>query len=356
MKVVVVGGGASGMMCAVLLAQNGAEVTLIEKNEKLGKKLFITGKGRCNLTNDCDLTDFFENIVTNSKFMTSALYGFSPKDTINFFEDKGVRLKVERGNRVFPQSDKSSDIIKCFEKALKDYSVEVKLNTCVKSVLVDQNGAYGVNINTGERILADKVVIATGGISYQSTGSTGDGYRWAKSLGHNVIEPRPALAPILVKEQYGLQGLSLKNVSASVKRDNKTIFSQFGEMLFTHTGVSGPIILSLSSLINKHYFCGKFDGKYYLCVDLKPALSDEILQNRLIREFTQRSNTELKNVLSALMPKSLVGVVIKQSGLNERQAVNSITKEQRGSVDKERNLILVHSFRGSVYDQLAEML
>ncbi len=261
MKVVVVGGGASGMMCAVLLAQNGAEVTLIEKNEKLGKKLFITGKGRCNLTNDCDLADFFENIVTNSKFMTSALYGFSPKDTMNFFEDKGVRLKVERGNRVFPQSDKSSDIIKCFEKALKDYSVEVKLNTCVKSVLVDQNGAYGVNINTGERILADKVVIATGGISYQSTGSTGDGYRWAKSLGHNIIEPRPALVPILVKEQYGLQGLSLKNVSASVKRDNKTIFSQFGEMLFTHTGVSGPIILSLSSLINKHYFCGKFDGK-----------------------------------------------------------------------------------------------
>lgn len=329
MKVVVVGGGASGMMCAVLLAQNGAEVTLIEKNEKLGKKLFITGKGRCNLTNDCDLADFFENIVTNSKFMTSALYGFSPKDTMNFFEDKGVRLKVERGNRVFPQSDKSSDIIKCFEKALKDYSVEVKLNTCVKSVLVDQNGAYGVNINTGERILADKVVIATGGISYQSTGSTGDGYRWAKSLGHNVIEPKPALVPILVKEQYGLQGLSLKNVSASVKRDNKTIFSQFGEMLFTHTGVSGPIILSLSSLINKHYFYGKFDGKYYLCVDLKPALSDEILQNRLIREFAQRSNTELKNVLSALMPKSLVGVVIKQSGLNERQAVNSITKEQR---------------------------
>ena len=329
MKVVVVGGGASGMMCAVLLAQNGAEVTLIEKNEKLGKKLFITGKGRCNLTNDCDLADFFENIVTNSKFTTSAIYGFSPKDTMNFFEDKGVRLKVERGNRVFPQSDKSSDIIKCFEKALKDYSVEVKLNTRVKSVLVDQNGAYGVNINTGERILADKVVIATGGISYQSTGSTGDGYRWAKSLGHNVIEPKPALVPILVKEQYGLQGLSLKNVSASVKRDNKTIFSQFGEMLFTHTGVSGPIILSLSSLINKHYFCGKFDGKYYLCVDLKPALSDEILQNRLIREFTQRSNTELKNVLSALMPKSLVGVVIKQSGLNERQAVNSITKEQR---------------------------
>ncbi|MDE5655234.1 MAG: NAD(P)/FAD-dependent oxidoreductase [Clostridia bacterium] len=329
MKVVVVGGGASGMMCAVLLAQNGADVTLIEKNEKLGKKLFITGKGRCNVTNDCQLTEFFENIVTNGKFMTSALYGFSPKDTMDFFEDRGVKLKVERGNRVFPQSDKSSDIIRCFEKALKVCSVEVRLNTCVKSILVDENGAYGVKIDTDERILADKVVIATGGITYQATGSTGDGYKWAKALGHNVIEPKPALVPILLKEQYGLQGLSLKNVCASVKKEEKMIFSQFGEMLFTHTGVSGPIILSLSSLINKHYSAGKFDGKYYLCVDLKPALSDEVLQNRLIREFAQRSNTELKNVLPALMPKSLVSVVIKQSGLNEKQAVNSITKEQR---------------------------
>ncbi|MDE5756918.1 MAG: NAD(P)/FAD-dependent oxidoreductase [Clostridia bacterium] len=329
MKVVVVGGGASGMMCAVMLAQNGAEVTLIEKNEKLGKKLFITGKGRCNLTNYCELPDFFANIVTNSKFMTSALYGFSPKDTMDFFENNGVKLKVERGNRVFPQSDKSSDIIKCFEKVLREYGVEVKLNTCVSGISVENGVANGVKIDTGERILANKVVIATGGISYQATGSTGDGYKWAKDLGHNVIEPRPALVPILLKEQYGLQGLSLKNVNASVIRDGKVLFSQFGEMLFTHNGASGPIILSLSSLINKHYSSGKFDGKYTLCIDLKPALNDETLQNRLIREFSQRSNMELKNILPALMPKSLVSVVIKQSGLSERQVANGITKEQR---------------------------
>ena len=329
MKVIVVGGGASGMMCAVLLAQRGAEVTLIEKNEKLGKKLFITGKGRCNLTNNCELQDFFANIVTNSKFMTSALYGFSPKDTIDFFENNGVKLKTERGNRVFPQSDKSSDIIKCLERALREYGVEVKLNTTVKSICVEDGVAYGVKINADEKILADKIVIATGGVSYQSTGSTGDGYKWAKALGHNVIEPRPALVPILLKEQCGLQGLSLKNVTASVVRDGKILFSQFGEMLFTHNGASGPIILSLSSLINKHYRAGKFDGKYNLCIDLKPALSIETLQNRLIREFSQRSNVELKNILPALMPKSLVDVVIGQSGLNPRQAANGITKEQR---------------------------
>ncbi|MDE6606037.1 MAG: NAD(P)/FAD-dependent oxidoreductase [Clostridia bacterium] len=329
MKTIVVGGGASGMMCAALLAQKGVEVTLIEKNEKLGKKLFITGKGRCNLTNNCELQDFFANIVTNSKFMTSALYGFSPKDTIDFFESHGVKLKTERGNRVFPQSDKSSDIIRCLEKALREYGVEVKLNTTVSGICVEDGVAYAVKTSAGEKIMADKIVVATGGISYQATGSTGDGYKWAKTLGHNVIEPRPALVPILLKEQYGLQGLSLKNVSASVVRDGKVLFSQFGEMLFTHNGASGPIILSLSSLINKHYSAGKFDAKYSLCIDLKPALDNETLQNRLIREFSQRSNVELKNILTALMPKSLVSVVIKQSGLSEKQVVNSVTKDQR---------------------------
>ncbi len=329
MNAIVIGGGASGIMCAILLAQKGAEVTLIEKNEKLGKKLFITGKGRCNLTNNCDLHDFFANIVTNSKFMTSALYGFSPKDTIDFFETNGVKLKTERGNRVFPQSDKSSDIIKCLEKTLRSSGVEVRLNTAAKEICVEDGCAYAVKTIGGETISADKIVVATGGISYQATGSTGDGYRWAKELGHNVIEPKPALVPILLKEQYGLQGLSLKNVSASIVRDGKTLFSQFGEMLFTHSGVSGPIILSLSSLINKHYSAGKFDVKYSLCIDLKPALDNETLQNRLIREFAQRSNVELKNILTALMPKSLVSVVIRQSCLNERQVANSVTKDQR---------------------------
>lgn len=329
MRVIVIGGGASGMMCSALSAQNGGEVLLIEKNEKLGKKLFITGKGRCNVTNNCDLSVFFSNIVTNGKFMTSALYGFTPQDTMNFFEESGVKLKTERGNRVFPFSDKSSDIIKCFEKTLKERNVEVRLNTKVKSVIVNSKAAIGVVTESGERILADKVVIATGGVTYQATGSTGDGYAWAKKLGHSVVEPRPALVPILLKENLSLQGLSLKNVTASVVKDGKSLYSLFGEMLFTHEGASGPIILSLSSLINKGYVGGKFDGKYILSIDLKPALTDETLQNRLIREFAQKNNAELKNVLTALMPKSLVSEVIRQSCLDERQAANSVTKRQR---------------------------
>ncbi len=329
MKVAIVGGGASGMMCAVMLAQNGAEVTLIEKNERLGKKLFITGKGRCNLTNYCDLPDFFANVVTNEKFMTSALYGFSPKDTYDFFQNNGLKLKIERGNRVFPNSDKSGDVIKCLERLLKSNSVNILLNTCVKNIEAIDGDVKAVILQNGEKVLADKVVVATGGVSYCATGSTGDGYVWAKALGHSIVEPKPALVPILLEENHGLQGLSLKNVEASVIRDGKKLFSQFGEMLFTHSGVSGPIILSLSSLINKHYNKGRFDAKYSLSIDLKPALSVDILQNRLIREFSQRSNVELKNILPALMPKSLVSEILKKSKLNERQVVNGVTKEQR---------------------------
>ncbi|MBD5086104.1 MAG: NAD(P)/FAD-dependent oxidoreductase [Clostridiales bacterium] len=329
MKVLIVGGGASGLMCASLLSQNGIDVTLCEKNEKLGKKLFITGKGRCNVTNDCDTQTFFSNIVNNSKFMYSAINGFSPQDTIKFFEDNSLKLKVERGNRVFPQSDKSSDVIKCFEKVLSRNGVDVRLNTAVKKILTEDDRAIGVIIDTGEQIFADCVVIATGGISYQSTGSTGDGYKWAKQLGHNVITPRPALVPILLKEDYGLQGLSLKNVTASVMRDNKSVCSQFGEMLFTHSGVSGPIILSLSSLINKHYVDGKFDAKYKLAVDLKPALTNAVLDNRLLREFSGKPNVEIKNAIQSLMPKALVAVVLQQSGISGKTAVNAITREQR---------------------------
>ncbi|MDE6188715.1 MAG: NAD(P)/FAD-dependent oxidoreductase [Clostridia bacterium] len=329
MKAIVVGGGASGLMCASLLSESGVEVTLIEKNEKLGKKLFITGKGRCNVTNFCDTQTFLSNVVTNSKFTYSSISGFTPQDTIEFFERNSLKLKVERGNRVFPQSDKSSDVIKCFEKILAKYNVEVRLNTQVKEILTDNGTAVGVKINSGEKIFSDCVVVATGGISYSSTGSTGDGYKWAKELGHNVVEPRPALVPILLKEQYGLQGLSLKNVSASIVRDGKTLCEQFGEMLFTHNGVSGPIILSLSSLINRYYSNGKFEGKFYLVIDLKPALSIETLDSRLLREFSQKPNAEIKNVLPSLMPKALIDVVLQQSGIPVKTVVNSITKVQR---------------------------
>lgn len=329
MKVVIVGGGASGMMCAALLKKEDCEVVLIEKNEKLGKKLFITGKGRCNLTNDCTIEDFLANVVVNSKFVMSAIHGFTSQDTMAFFEENSLKLKVERGNRVFPESDKSSDVIKCLERVIKSNKTQILLNTEVDKILTENGIAKGVITDTGAVILADKVIIATGGVSYSSTGSTGDGYRWAKALGHNVIAVRPALVPILLKETYGLQGLSLKNVSASIVRDGKILYSQFGEMIFTHSGVSGPIILSLSSLINKYYDRKKFDGKYTLCVDLKPALTQETLDNRILREFSQKINCEIKNVLPELMPKALVSVVLAQASIKPSQTVNSIRKEQR---------------------------
>ena len=329
MKVVIVGGGASGMMCAALLKKEDCEVVLIEKNEKLGKKLFITGKGRCNLTNDCTIEDFLANVVVNSKFVMSAIHVFTSQDTMAFFEENSLKLKVERGNRVFPESDKSSDVIKCLERVIKSNKTQILLNTEVDKILTENGIAKGVITDTGAVILADKVIIATGGVSYSSTGSTGDGYRWAKALGHNVIAVRPALVPILLKETYGLQGLSLKNVSASIVRDGKILYSQFGEMIFTHSGVSGPIILSLSSLINKYYDGKKFDCKYTLCVDLKPALTQETLDNRILREFSQKINCEIKNVLPELMPKALVSVVLAQAGIKLSQTVNSIRKEQR---------------------------
>ena len=329
MKVVIVGGGASGMMCAALLKKEDCEVVLIEKNGKLGKKLFITGKGRCNLTNDCTIEDFLANVVVNSKFVMSAIHGFTSQDTMAFFEENSLKLKVERGNRVFPESDKSSDVIKCLERVIKSNKTQILLNTEVDKILTENGIAKGVITDTGAVILADKVIIATGGVSYSSTGSTGDGYRWAKALGHNVIAVRPALVPILLKETYGLQGLSLKNVSASIVRDGKILYSQFGEMIFTHSGVSGPIILSLSSLINKYYDGKKFDDKYTLCVDLKPALTQETLDNRILKEFSQKINCEIKNVLPELMPKALVSVVLAQASIKPSQTVNSIRKEQR---------------------------
>lgn len=329
MRIVVVGGGASGLMCASLLSKDGHKVILIEKNEKLGKKLFITGKGRCNLTNDCSIQDFLANVVVNPKFIMSAINKFNSQDTMNFFEDNSLKLKVERGNRVFPLSDKSSDVIKCFEKILKANNVEIMLNTKVKDIIIKDNTAVGVMTFDDKIITGDKVVIATGGISYSSTGSTGDGYKWAKKLGHNIVELRPALVPILLQNTYGLQGLSLKNVSANILKDDKVLYTQFGEMLFTHNGVSGPIILSLSSLINKHYNNGKFDAKYILTIDLKAALSYEILENRLIREFSERSNCEIKNILPSLMPKALVQIVLSFAKIKPTQVANSVTKAQR---------------------------
>ena len=317
-RVAVIGGGPAGMMAAVSAARAGAQVTLYEKNEKLGKKLYITGKGRCNLTNACDITDFFANVVNNSKFLYSAVYSFTNQDTLTFFEELGLELKEERGMRVFPASDKSSDVIKTMAKALKEAGVRVKLNHEVKSL---------------EELDADAVIVATGGLSYQSTGSTGDGYRFAEGLGHNVVKGVPALVPLVCKEEFikRLEGLSLRNISIKVTDDRgKVLHDAFGEMLFTSRGVSGPVILSASSVI-----CRKLDsapGSMKLYIDLKPALNAQQLDARILRDFEEEKNKNFKNSLNKLLPSKLIPVVIELSKIDENKKVNEITKAERANL------------------------
>lgn len=322
MKICVVGGGAAGMLAAVLTAQGGADVVLLEKNEKLGKKLYITGKGRCNLTNDCEVRDFLGNVVRGGKFLQSALYGFSPKDTMDFFEAAGLPLVTERGNRVFPLSQKSSDVIKTLQKMLEKAGVKVMLNTAALAIL--RKGAC-FEIRTADKILeCDKVFIATGGKSYPLTGSTGDGYDFAKYFGHAVTEPKQALAPLILKEDVSsLQGISLKNVTLSAYGDNgKLLKSEFGEMLFTNKGISGPIVLSVSSFVNR-------STGVKLALDLKPALDERKLDDRILRDFLQRSNQDVKNVTRALLPDRLNGYVLAAAKIPEWKKANSVTKEER---------------------------
>ena len=331
MKCIVVGGGASGMFCAGLIAQAGHDVILIEKNEKLGKKLYITGKGRCNLTNDADRETLLNNIVSNPKFAISALSKFTPQDTMAFFEELGVKLKVERGNRVFPESDKSSDIIKALEKWLIKENVTIMLNTKVLSIKYSDNGAAGVVLENGE-IDADKIIIATGGISYPATGSTGDGYKWAKSVGHKIVELRPGLNGLITKDVEKLAGLSLKNVEANIFSEDKLLESEFGEMLFTHAGVSGPIILSLTSKINKYYVNGKFNRHIALYIDLKPAITIEELEARLLKDFMAKANVDIKNLMPEYMPKALIEYVLKQAKIPQDKKCNAITVEMRNAL------------------------
>ena len=328
MKCVVIGGGASGMFCSGLLASYGHDVTLIEKNEKLGKKLFITGKGRCNVTNDADRETLLNNIVSNPKFAISALSKFTPQDTMAFFEEHDVPLKVERGNRVFPQSDKSSDIIRALENWLYNMGVKVLLNTEVLSLIIKDNKAQGVRLQNSE-ILADKVIVATGGISYPATGSTGDGYKWAKETGHNIVDLRPGLNGLICKNAEKLAGLTLKNVEANIYSQDKLLESEFGEMLFTHVGVSGPIILTLCSKINKFYVNGKFNRPITLKIDLKPAIPEEELEQRLIKDFKSKANVDIKNLMPEYMPKSLIELVLNQAQISQNIKCNSITVEMR---------------------------
>ena len=312
-KVAVIGGGAAGMMAAIAAAQEGAQVTIYEKNEKLGKKLYITGKGRCNLTNACGLSDFFPNVVSSPKFLYSAVSSFTSKDTCAFFEEAGLPLKTERGNRVFPQSDKSSDVIKTLEKQLKKLRVKVCLRTEIRDLA---------------QLKEDAVIIATGGITYPSTGSTGDGYRFAKEIGHDVRDPYPALVPILAKDAFipQLEGLSLRNVKAVVKCGKKKCFEGFGEMLFTGQGVSGPLILSASSYIGR-----QMDGEkeFILHVDLKPALTEEQLDARILRDFEEQKNKDFRNALGKLLPAKLIPVMVDVSGIDPFKKVHDVTKKER---------------------------
>lgn len=325
-KVLVIGGGAAGMFAAIYAAYNGNEVHIYEKNEKLGKKIFITGKGRCNITNACDMETLFQSVVTNSKFLYSSFYGYTNQDVIEFFERIGVETKIERGNRVFPVSDHSSDVIAGLTRELRDLGVEIHLYSEVTKVVGNERFEY-IELKNGQKVKGDACIVATGGFSYQTTGSTGDGYRFAKALGHEVTEILPALVPLVIKEDYvkELQGLSLRNVKATVLDGKKKLYEDFGEMLFTHFGVSGPLMLSASS-----YIASKVKTKELkLVIDLKPALTFEQLDQRVLRDFDENINKQFKNAIQKLFPSKLIPVILAVCNIDPDKKVNLITKEER---------------------------
>ena len=326
-NVIVVGGGAAGMMAAVFAARNGQNVQLLEKNEKLGKKLFITGKGRCNITNAADIEDLFTAVTSNPKFLYSGFYSFTNQQVIDFFEELGVKTKIERGERVFPVSDHSSDVIAAFSRELKLLGVSVSLHTEVRELLCEQDKVCGVLLTNGKKMKADAVIVATGGISYPSTGSTGDGYRFAKETGHRVTELLPSLVPMEVRQWYAkeLQGLSLRNIEICITDGKKKLYEEFGEMLFTHYGVTGPVILSASSVVGKTLR----KKELTLHIDLKPALSEEQLDKRILREFDANHNKQYKNSIDSLFPAKLKPVMIELSEIEPEKKVNEITKEER---------------------------
>lgn len=335
-NVIVIGGGAAGMMAAITAVSQGHNVTLFEKNEKLGKKLFITGKGRCNFTNAGDAEDIFNSVVTNKKFLYSAFNGFSNYDTMGFFGELGLDFKVERGNRVFPSSDHSSYVIGALSRRMKQLGVKVELNTQVDEVIANNGEFSAVKLtdayNKKRTVSADKLIIATGGNSYQSTGSTGDGYRFAKSLGHEVTPILPALVPFIVKEEWerDLQGLSLKNVNVTIYDDKKIVYSDFGEMLFTHFGVSGPTVLSASSYAAKIIK----NRPLKLVIDLKPALDEQQLDERILRDFEEFKNKSFKNSLDKLLPKKLIPVIVELSKIEPDKKIHDINKQERMTLVK----------------------
>ena len=329
-KVFVIGGGAAGMMAACQAAAGGNEVTILEQNEKLGKKLFITGKGRCNLTNAGEMDDLFANVMSNRKFLYSAFYGFDNQQVISFFEEQGLSTKVERGNRVFPRSDHSSDVIAAMKRALDRAGVRVRLHTRAEQLLTEENHVTGVQLSDDRCLLSDAVIVATGGLSYPSTGATGDGYRMAESSGHRLVECTPSLVPFETEETWvkELQGLSLRNVSVLVLHGKKKLYEDFGEMLFTHFGVSGPLILSASGSIKPKLFSEGLK----LFIDLKPALFEEQLDQRILRDFDGMKNKQFQNALVHLLPAKMIPVVIRLSGIRPEKRVNEISREERQSL------------------------
>lgn len=350
-KVVIVGGGAAGMLASIFAAKNGNEVHIFDKNEKLGKKLFITGKGRCNVTNDCPVEELFPAVMNNGKFLYSAFYGFNSQDMMNFLENAGLRLKTERGNRVFPESDHSSDVIRTLEREMKKADVKIHLNSEVKRVLAEDftepeidleseewenrksvKNKYvkkitGVELEGGKFYPADAVIVATGGLSYPTTGSTGDGYRFARDLGIKVTDLKPSLVPLKTKEEYipRMQGLSLKNVELTVKSGKKVLYKDFGEMMFTHFGITGPLVLSASAKIGKQLEKGELQA----FVDLKPALTADQLDARILREFETGQNKQFKNVIGVMFPSSLTPIIMEVSGISPEKIIHDISKEER---------------------------
>lgn len=327
-KIIVTGGGAAGMMAAVSVLQMGGRVVLFEKNEKLGKKLFITGKGRCNLTNDCDMETLFQNIMTNSKFLYSVFYGFDNHAVMDWFEKADCPVKTERGGRVFPVSDHAYDVTAALERQLRKGKADIRLHTEVKRLLAEDGKIKGVELADGSVEYGDAVILATGGLSYPLTGSDGDGYRMAEEEGHTIKETFPSLVPLTIQEEWckSLQGLSLKNVRASLFMEGKKpLYEGFGEMLFTHFGVSGPLILSASSYYGKK---GKGE-KAVLRLDLKPALTPEQVDKRLLRDFEENKNKQFKNSLGKLFPSKLIPVMISLSEIDGEKKVHEVTKEER---------------------------
>lgn len=334
-KIIIIGGGAAGMMAAIAAAQNGCHVDLFEKNEKLGKKIYITGKGRCNVTNASDMETMLNQVVTNRKFLYSAFYRFTNEDMMKLLEQCGCPLKVERGNRVFPVSDKSSDVISALQGELKRLHVSIHLRKEVQQLLTSSgsesgNVCSGIQLADGKKYYADAVIVATGGISYPSTGSTGDGYRFAKAVGHRITERRPALVPLTVQEAWvkELQGLSLRNVEVTIFSGKKKLYQEFGEMLFTHFGVSGPAVLSASSIVGK-----KLEKQpLTMQIDLKPALSEEQLDARILRDFNAAKNKQFKNALGGLYPAKLIPVIIRLTEVSPDKPVNEILRPERQKI------------------------